>query len=154
MAGAAAVEMRCLYHFDDREWFDSAPGRKPSGHHPTAWSHRLRISPFTLRTMKFGSKVAEQRRPGLSDRTLDCGIHMVDTAKAYARGASKEIVGSRLDLAAPDLVTKLLKTSSPTVGMVVSTAGNAAETRPQTDEAPTYTTAFEKALLNGGELRP
>jgi aryl-alcohol dehydrogenase-like predicted oxidoreductase len=53
----------------------------------------LVISPFTLGTMEFGSKVDEVEASRLVDSALEAGINVVDTANVYASGSSEEIVG-------------------------------------------------------------
>jgi aryl-alcohol dehydrogenase-like predicted oxidoreductase len=53
----------------------------------------LMVSPFTLGTMEFGSKVDETGASQLFDRAVDAGINVVDTANVYAAGRSEELVG-------------------------------------------------------------
>jgi aryl-alcohol dehydrogenase-like predicted oxidoreductase len=51
------------------------------------------VSPFTLGTMEFGSKVDESVASQLLDWVVDVGVNVVDTANVYASGRSEEIVG-------------------------------------------------------------
>jgi aryl-alcohol dehydrogenase-like predicted oxidoreductase len=51
------------------------------------------ISPFTLGSMEFGSKVAPTEASRLLDRAIDAGVIALDTANVYASGRSEEIVG-------------------------------------------------------------
>jgi aryl-alcohol dehydrogenase-like predicted oxidoreductase len=53
----------------------------------------LMVSPFTLGTMEFGSKLDETDAARLFSRTIDAGVTVVDTANVYAGGRSEEIVG-------------------------------------------------------------
>jgi len=53
----------------------------------------LMISPLTLGTMEFGSKLDENEASRLLDRAIDAGLNSVDTANVYAAGHSEEIVG-------------------------------------------------------------
>ncbi len=53
----------------------------------------LMVSPFTMGTMEFGSKVDETEASHLFNRAVDAGINLVDTANVYAAGRSEEIVG-------------------------------------------------------------
>jgi aryl-alcohol dehydrogenase-like predicted oxidoreductase len=53
----------------------------------------LWISPFTIGSMEFGSKVSEAEAIRIVSTALDAGINSVDTANVYAGGRSEEIVG-------------------------------------------------------------
>src|SRR5690349_20385334 len=53
----------------------------------------LGISPFTIGSMEFGSKVDESEAGRIVAAALDAGINVVDTADVYAGGRSEEIVG-------------------------------------------------------------
>jgi aryl-alcohol dehydrogenase-like predicted oxidoreductase len=53
----------------------------------------LMVSPFTLGTMEFGSKVDESVASQLLDWVVDAGVNVVDTANVYTSGRSEEIVG-------------------------------------------------------------
>jgi aryl-alcohol dehydrogenase-like predicted oxidoreductase len=53
----------------------------------------LMVSPFTLGTMEFGSKVDETEASQLFNRAVDTGINIVDTANVYAAGRSEELAG-------------------------------------------------------------
>ena len=53
----------------------------------------LMISPFTLGSMEFGSKVDATEASRLLDRAIDVGVNAIDTANVYASGRSEEIVG-------------------------------------------------------------
>ena len=52
----------------------------------------LMISPFTLGSMEFGSKVDETEASRLLDRAIEAGVNAIDTANVYASGRSEEIV--------------------------------------------------------------
>ena len=52
----------------------------------------LMISPFTLGSMEFGSKVDEPEAFRLLDRAIEVGVNAIDTANVYASGRSEEIV--------------------------------------------------------------
>ena len=51
------------------------------------------ISPLTLGTMEFGSKVSDDQANDLFDAALDSGVNVVDTANVYGGGHSEEMVG-------------------------------------------------------------
>jgi aryl-alcohol dehydrogenase-like predicted oxidoreductase len=51
------------------------------------------ISPLTLGTMEFGSKVDETEASQLLENAVDAGVNAVDTADVYASGRSEEILG-------------------------------------------------------------
>jgi aryl-alcohol dehydrogenase-like predicted oxidoreductase len=51
------------------------------------------ISPVTLGSMEFGSKVDESKAARLFGRAMDAGVNAVDTANVYGSGRSEEIVG-------------------------------------------------------------
>ena len=53
----------------------------------------LLLSPLSLGTMEFGSKVDDVEAAKLFDAAIEAGINMVDTANVYAAGRSEEIVG-------------------------------------------------------------
>ena len=53
----------------------------------------LMISPVTLGSMEFGSKVDESEAARLFGRAMDAGVNAVDTANVYGSGRSEEIVG-------------------------------------------------------------
>ena len=53
----------------------------------------LLVSPFTIGSMEFGSKVTESDATRIVAAALDAGVNVVDTANVYAGGRSEEIVG-------------------------------------------------------------
>ena len=53
----------------------------------------LMISPFTLGSMEFGSKVDPTEASRLLDRAIEAGVIALDTANVHAGGQSEEIVG-------------------------------------------------------------
>ncbi len=53
----------------------------------------LRVSPICLGTMMFGYRCDEATARRIVDRARDAGINFIDTADAYAKGASEEITG-------------------------------------------------------------
>jgi aryl-alcohol dehydrogenase-like predicted oxidoreductase len=52
-----------------------------------------RVSPICLGTMMFGDRTDEATAGRIVDRAREAGITFIDTADAYAKGASEEIVG-------------------------------------------------------------
>jgi aryl-alcohol dehydrogenase-like predicted oxidoreductase len=52
----------------------------------------LMISPFTLGSMEFGSKVDEAEAFRLLNRAIEVGVNAIDTANVYASGRSEETV--------------------------------------------------------------
>jgi aryl-alcohol dehydrogenase-like predicted oxidoreductase len=73
----------------------------------------LIVSPFTLGTMEFGSKVTETEASKLLNRALDAGVKRVDTANVYASGRSSEILGNLIG-AQRDRLILATKFSVPT----------------------------------------
>ncbi len=73
----------------------------------------LRVSPFTLGAMEFGSKVDETEASRLLNRALDAGVNCVDTANVYASGRSEEILGNLIG-AERDRLILATKFSVPT----------------------------------------
>jgi aryl-alcohol dehydrogenase-like predicted oxidoreductase len=53
----------------------------------------LMVSPLTLGTMEFGTKVGDDQANDLFDAALDSGVNLVDTANVYGGGRSEEMVG-------------------------------------------------------------
>ena len=51
------------------------------------------VSPLTLGTMEFGTKVDDDQANDLFDAALDSGVNVVDTANVYGGGRSEELVG-------------------------------------------------------------
>jgi aryl-alcohol dehydrogenase-like predicted oxidoreductase len=51
------------------------------------------ISPVTLGSMEFGSKVDEAEAAEVFGRALDAGVNAIDTANVYGSGRSEEVVG-------------------------------------------------------------
>ena len=58
----------------------------------------LHVSPLTLGTMEFGSKVEVTEAERIFAAAIDAGVNMVDTANVYAGGRSEEIVGQLIAL--------------------------------------------------------
>ena len=56
----------------------------------------LLVSPFSLGTMEFGSKVDQSEAARLFDRAVEVGVIVIDTANVYSGGRSEEIVGQLL----------------------------------------------------------
>ncbi|WP_040801992.1 aldo/keto reductase [Nocardia higoensis] len=58
----------------------------------------VRISPYVLGTMNFGSRggTTHEESIALIHRALDAGINAIDTADTYSRGESETIVGKAL----------------------------------------------------------
>lgn len=56
----------------------------------------VRVSPLCLGAMNFGDRTGPDEAQAIVDRALDAGINFVDTANAYSRGRSEEIVGEAL----------------------------------------------------------
>ena len=53
----------------------------------------LRVSPLCLGTMMFGDRTEEADARRIVDRAAEAGVNFIDTADAYAKGRSEEIVG-------------------------------------------------------------
>ncbi|MBV9813735.1 MAG: aldo/keto reductase [Acetobacteraceae bacterium] len=53
----------------------------------------LQVSPLCLGAMMFGAQTDESTSQRIIDRARDAGVNFIDTADAYAGGASEEIVG-------------------------------------------------------------
>ena len=70
----------------------------------------IKISELCLGTMTFGAKVPQLGKVGqkeadhLVGMALDAGINFFDTADAYARGNSEEILGKSLDKRRKDII--------------------------------------------------
>ena len=73
----------------------------------------LMISPFTLGSMEFGSKVDEAEAFRLLDRAFEVGVNAIDTANVYASGRSEETV-RRLIRGRRDSIILATKFSVPT----------------------------------------
>lgn len=56
----------------------------------------VKVSPLCLGCMMFGRKTEAAESYGMIDRAIDAGINFIDTADAYGRGKSEEIVGEAL----------------------------------------------------------
>ena len=54
----------------------------------------LMVSPLTLGTMEFGSKVDETEASRLLASAVDAGVTAVDTANVYASGRSRRSWGA------------------------------------------------------------
>ena len=53
----------------------------------------LKVSRICLGTNNFGGQINEEASIKIVNRSLDCGINVVDTANVYTRGKSEEIIG-------------------------------------------------------------
>ena len=53
----------------------------------------LKVSPICLGTMMFGGPTDEAASKRIIDKARDAGINFIDTADAYSKGASEEVVG-------------------------------------------------------------
>ncbi|GAA0965086.1 hypothetical protein GCM10009555_003760 [Acrocarpospora macrocephala] len=56
----------------------------------------IKVSPYALGAMMFGASIGNTDHDDsvrIIHRALDAGINFVDTADAYSRGESEEIVG-------------------------------------------------------------
>ena len=56
----------------------------------------LEVSPICLGTMMFGDRTDAATAQRIVDSACDAGINFIDTADAYARGASEQIVGAAI----------------------------------------------------------
>ena len=56
----------------------------------------VKVSPLCLGCMMFGRKTEPEDSYAIVDRAIDAGINFLDTANAYTRGRSEEIVGEAL----------------------------------------------------------
>ena len=64
----------------------------------------LRVSAIGLGTASFGEPLDEAEGCAVVERALDGGINLIDTANAYARGRSEEIVGKAIAGRRADIV--------------------------------------------------
>ncbi len=53
----------------------------------------LKISPICLGTMMFGGATDEPTSARIIDKARDAGVNFIDSADAYSKGASEEVVG-------------------------------------------------------------
>jgi aryl-alcohol dehydrogenase (NADP+) len=53
----------------------------------------LKVSPICLGTMMFGGPTDEATSKRIIDKAIDAGINFIDTADAYSKGGSEEVVG-------------------------------------------------------------
>src|SRR3712207_3487773 len=69
----------------------------------------LKVSPICLGTMMFGGPTDEATSKRIIDKARDARINFIDTADAYSKGASEEVVGRAIarNRAAWVLATKL-----------------------------------------------
>lgn len=74
----------------------------------------VQLSPLTLGTMEFGSKVDEAEARRMLELALEAGVNTIDTANVYTGGRSEEIVG-RLVAPIRDHVVLATKFAVPTV---------------------------------------
>lgn len=56
----------------------------------------VQVSPLCLGCMMFGMKTSPEDAYAIIDHALDQGINFLDTANAYERGASENVVGDAL----------------------------------------------------------
>src|SRR4051812_23916423 len=56
----------------------------------------LKVSPICLGTMMWGGPTDEATSKGIGDRAPGAGINSTDTADAYSKGGSEEVVGSAI----------------------------------------------------------
>jgi aryl-alcohol dehydrogenase-like predicted oxidoreductase len=87
----------------------------------------LMISPFTLGSMEFGSKVDPTEASRLLDRAIEAGVIALDTANVYASGRSEEIVG-RLITGRRDRFILATKFSVPTDSQDPNSGGTSRRT--------------------------
>ena len=87
----------------------------------------LLLSPLSLGTMEFGSKVDDVEAAKLFDAAIEAGINMVDTANVYAAGRSEEIVG-RLIGSRRDQLIVATKFSVPTNSQDPNSGGTSRRT--------------------------
>ena len=59
------------------------------------------VSDICMGTMTFGEQVNEASAHAIFDRALERGVNFIDTADAYAGGASERIVGAALSPVMP-----------------------------------------------------
>jgi aryl-alcohol dehydrogenase-like predicted oxidoreductase len=67
----------------------------------------IKVSPYALGAMMFGAAIGNPDHDEsirIIHRALDAGINFVDTADAYSRGESEEIVGKALKGRRDDVV--------------------------------------------------
>src|SRR2546427_9606990 len=53
----------------------------------------LKVSPICLGTMMFGGPTDEATSMRITAKARDAGINFIDTADAYSKGASEEVIG-------------------------------------------------------------
>ena len=56
----------------------------------------VQVSALCLGSMTFGAKTPEPESIAITDRAIDAGVNFLDTANAYSRGVSEEVVGRAL----------------------------------------------------------
>src|SRR5215467_5197325 len=69
----------------------------------------LKVSPICLGTMMFGGPTDEPTAMRIVAKAREAGVNFIDTADAYSRGASEEVVGRAISNNRPGwiLATKL-----------------------------------------------
>ena len=87
----------------------------------------LVVSPLSLGTMEFGSKIDEPEAAKLLDAAIEAGINVVDTANVYADGRSEEILG-RLIGSRRDQLIVATKFSVPTDSQDPNSGGTSRRT--------------------------
>jgi hypothetical protein len=114
----------------------------------------IKVSPYCLGAMMFGAvgNPDHDDSIGIIHKALDAGLNFVDTADAYSRGESEEIVGQALKGRRDDVVlaTKAhLPMAHPrTRGLGASAAGRSIRPVPG-PPAPTRTPTWRKPLPVG-----
>ena len=87
----------------------------------------LVVSPLSLGTMEFGSKIDEVEASKLLDAAIEAGVNVVDTANVYAAGRSEEILG-RLIGSRRDQLIVATKFSVPTDSQDPNSGGTSRRT--------------------------
>jgi len=111
----------------------------------------IKVSPYCLGAMMFGAvgNPDHDDSIGIIHKALDAGLNFVDTADAYSRGESEEIVGQALKGRRDDVVLATrahLPMAHPrTRGLGASAAGRSSRPVPG-PPAPTRTPTWRKPL--------
>ena len=87
----------------------------------------LVVSPLSLGTMEFGSKIDELEAAKLLDAAIEAGINVVDTANVYADGRSEEILGRLIGFRRDQLIVAT-KFSVPTDSQDPNSGGTSRRT--------------------------
>jgi aryl-alcohol dehydrogenase-like predicted oxidoreductase len=113
----------------------------------------LMISPFTLGSMEFGSKVDATDASRLLDRAIEAGVIALDTANVYTSGRSEEIVG-RLITGRRDRFILATKFSVPTDSQDPNSGGTSRRTPARRACAGSTPTTSMSFTFTGRRLRP